>query len=143
MANDKIKLSPISISTLPEIDDPTDFWVFGSKEDEDGIMTSGRYSLNKVLEFAERLQLERRLSFYMETNDIEMYFDEAMTIYRIAGDNISDTTIKIGDNEYLANLDEEVSISIPAKSKVTFSVTKKLTDTKMFLFIYAKANINL
>ena len=142
MANDNIKLSPVSISTLSEIDDPTDFWIFGSKE-EDGIMTSGKYSLNKVLEFAQRLQLERRLSFYMESENMEMYFDEAMTIYRIAGLNISDIKIKIADLEYPVNPDEDVAVSVPAKSIASFKVTRKLTDTKMFLFIYAKANINL
>jgi len=129
-----------TILELPEITDVSDFWILGSKWDKtEEDVYSGRYLLaDYINEVAKKLQLERRLSINMElASPYDMFIGEAMTIYKVQGLNVS--TLKI--NGVNVTLETNVNINIPAKSVVTFSVERQLTDPKAYLFIYARAKV--
>lgn len=139
MANEKI--NPVRLSELPEIDVPEGFWVFGSREDENGSFSSGRYSLDNLLGYSRQLQLERRLSFTIgNTENPQMYIDETMTIYRIGAKSVKKLLLGVDGNSFEIDLNSPVSVDIPAGSVITLDATPLSTDTeKMFVFIYAKA----
>lgn len=139
MANEKI--SPVRLSELPEINEPEGFWIFGSKEDENGSFESGKYLLENLMEYAKQLQLERRLSFMIgSTENPQLYVDEAMTIYKVGAKDILRLSIEVDGVSHDIALDSEISIDVPAKSVITLDATPASTDTlKMFVFIYAIA----
>lgn len=135
-------LEPVRLSELPEINAPEGFWIFGSQEQPDGSMVSGKYALENLLAFARQLQLERRLSFAIgSTENPQMFIDEAMTIYRVGVKDVLNLSIDIDGTPHPIDFDTEIAVEVPAKSVITLDATPLTTDTqKMFVFIYAKAN---
>ncbi|MDR2954402.1 MAG: hypothetical protein LBV43_04910 [Prevotella sp.] len=91
-------------------------------------------SIMNVDEIIGQMQMERRLTLNMGTATMDVYIDEPMTIYKVAGYNVA--TVKV--NGVNVVLDATVSVSIPAKSVVTFECTRTLTDPTAYLYIYAK-----
>lgn len=132
------KIAPLPLSELPEIAEPNGFWIFGSKTESNGSLTSGKYLFENLAEYAKQLQLERRLAINLGlSSPYEMFIGEAMTIYRVEADKVS--TVKINDT--VVALDKTISVKIPAKSLVSFSVDGGTTDPTKYLFIYAKATL--
>ena len=84
------KIAAIPLSELPEIKDPSGFWIFGSKKESNGALNSGKYLFENLAEYAKQLQLERRMSINMGlASPYEMFVGEEMTIYRVEGLNVS------------------------------------------------------
>ena len=138
MANQTKKLSPVELSKLDIIENPSGFWVFGSK-DENGKMTSGRYSLDKLMDYARSLQLERRISLKMETSNTELFIGEAMTIYRVDTRNVKSLTIN--GTKYTDLNNKKINKEIASGTIVTFDIEWSTTDSKAYLFIYALATV--
>ncbi|MBB4036992.1 hypothetical protein GGR21_002906 [Dysgonomonas hofstadii] len=141
MTNDTRKQSPVELSQLPPIEDPVGFWIFGSKSDSQGNFESGRYEFTRLADYARNLQLERRISITMETDDFEMFIGEEMTIYRIVAKNVKTLYVNgddIGDFDPDVNLED---ITIPKGSVMNIHIERLGTDTKAYLFIHAKAKI--
>lgn len=133
MANEKRKLDPVELSSLPMIKDPKGFYIFGSKETEDGKMESGKCLFDNL----ERLQIERRIALTMETKEMEMFIGEEMTIYKVDADNVASLTI---DKEKFTNVNNiEFNKKIEKRSIVKFTIETESTDSTAYLFIYAKA----
>lgn len=139
MANDTRKLVPVELSQLPAIENPSGFWIFGSKTEEDGTFSSGRYLFDKLAEYARDLQLERRISLTMETEEMEMFIGEEMTIYKIVSQNVK--TLKI-NGTVIENVDNNtLDLKVDKASILKLAITTKLSSPKAFLFIYAKATM--
>ncbi|MDU1889531.1 MAG: hypothetical protein E6767_02470 [Dysgonomonas sp.] len=138
MTNDTRKLAPVELSSLDVIDEPSGFWVFVSREDN-GVMTSGRYLFDDLEKFARQMQLERRISITMETDDHEIFVGEEMTIYKVESKNISSFSIngKQIENFNTKPLDEKLEKGTVAK----FHITRPLTDSTAYLFVFAKAKL--
>jgi len=139
MTNDTRKTSPVELSQLQEISDPSGFWIFGSRRNEDGVFESGRYEFDKLADYARKLQLERRISLAMETEDIEMFIGEEMTIYKIVAKNVKDLVI---NNSEIAEADyKELDIPMEEGSVMNIHLARSGVDPKAYLFIYAKAKM--
>lgn len=139
MANNTRKLDPVQLSHLETIDDPSAFWIFGSKEEADGSLRSGKYQFDKLADYARRLQLERRISLTMETQQTEMLIGEDMTIYKI--DTLNVSTITIGDIKVSKPDGKILNINIKKGSLVKFVVESLTSDATVYLFIHAKAKL--
>jgi hypothetical protein len=126
---------PVPLSELDEIKDPDSFFVFASRTNADGSVESGKVMFAELGEAIKKLQLERRISLTMESNETEMFIGEEMTIYRIEGYNVSECRV----NGNVVPIGKEVEVSLPKGELSTFSATRPLTDSKAYLFIYAKA----
>lgn len=141
-----MKINAIPLSQLPDIDDPSGMFVFASKTEPNGELFSGKYSLDSFIsEMAQKLQLERRLSYTFEKlGAVKVFTDEPMTIYRIATKNISEVFIEIDGIEQEFDTDTELNITVPAGSVIGIGVNKaKDIDVKeMYVFIYAKAKLS-
>lgn len=137
MGNNTEKLLPVKLSSLPEIEEPSGFWVFGSKMNDRGMLESGKFLFDKLAEYARRLQFERRISLRMESATTDMFIGEKMTIYRVEGANVAKLLI---DNREIS-LDRDVEIEVAPKSIIRLAVTPRLTDPVSYLFIYAKAEL--
>lgn len=136
------KLQPVPLSELPDIGKPQDFWVFASKDNGDGTLSSGKFSLSDFLALAkDSLQLERRITMTIEQSSVDMYFDEELTIYKVTGVNIRSLNMVVGNSQTPVSLDQALNLKIPAKSIVTFNIDKSSMDVKTFLFIYARAKV--
>lgn len=133
----KEKIAAVPLSELPRIEDPSGFWIFGSKEEAGGTFTSGRFLFDQLAEYARKLQLERRISLRMESLSADMFIGEKMTIYRVEGKNVS--SLKI-DGQAVPT-DTDIEIDVEPKSVVQFEITTELTDPVAYLFIYAKAEV--
>lgn len=132
------KIVAIPLSELPEIKDPSGFWIFGSKKESNGALSSGKYLFENLAEYAKQLQLERRMSINMGlASPYEMFVGEQMTIYRVEARNVS--RLWIDGNE--VPLDKTVSLKIAAKTLVEFKVEKAGTESTGYLFVYAKATL--
>lgn len=139
MANDTRKLTPVELSLLPAIENPSGFWIFGSKTEKDGSFSSGRYLFDKLEEHANSLQLERRISLTMETEETEMFIGEEMTIYKI--DSLNVGSLSINGEDFSNPNDKVFNKKIDKLTKVSFKITRQTTDPKAFLFIYTKAKM--
>jgi hypothetical protein len=132
------KITPLPLSELPEIAEPNGFWIFGSKAESNGALTSGKYLFENLAEYAKQLQLERRLSINLGlSSPYEMFIGEAMTIYRVEALNASQVTI----NGTTVATNKNISVNIAAKSLVGFHAMPASTDATVYLFIYAKATL--
>lgn len=139
MANETKKLEPIELSRLPVIENPSNYWIFGSKTEKDGTLISGRYLLDSLEEYARSLQLERRISFGMEAESLDMFIGEAMTIYKVEALNVAELSI---NGIVISNFDSDnLSISINKRSLVNFKIKFQSLDPRAYLFIYAKAKV--
>lgn len=139
MANDTRKPAPVELSSLPTIEDPSGFWIFGSKSESDGTLSSGKYEFDKFAEYARSLQLERRIALTMENTEMEMFIGEEMTIYKIDTKGVSSLTI---DDEAFSKPDNKIlNKKIEKGSLVKFKIEYKTTDPMAYLFIYAKARL--
>ncbi|MBK5721835.1 hypothetical protein JGH11_13225 [Dysgonomonas sp. Marseille-P4677] len=139
MANDTRKLDPVGLSSLPTIEDPSGFWIFGSKSEGDGTLTSGKYLFDKLAEYARNLQLERRIALTMENKEMRMFIGEEMTIYKIDTLNVSSLSI---DVESFSKPDNQIlNKKVEKGSLVKFSIEYQTTDPTAYLFIYAKAKL--
>jgi hypothetical protein len=136
---ENIKVAPIPLSELPEINEPKGFWIFGSKDESNGTVTSGKYKFDNLEKYAKRLQLERRLTINMSlSSPYEVFIGEQMTIYKVDAVNVSALRI----NDVSVAIDETVEIDIPPKSIVRFVVEKQQTDPTAYLYIYATVVAN-
>lgn len=132
------KIAAIPLSGLPEIKEPSGFWIFGSKKDSNGALSSGKYLFENLAEYAKQLQLERRMSINMGlASPYEMFIGEEMIIYRVEAMNVS----KLWVDGIEVLLGKTVSVKIKAKSLVEFKVEKVGTEPTGYLFIYAKATL--
>lgn len=139
MENDTRKLAPVPLSSLDTIEDPSGFWVFVSKTNSDGSMVSGKYLFDQLEEQAKRMQLERRISLTMESEDHEIFVGEEMTIYKIEAKNVGKLSINGKD---IPNFDSrKLDEKIEKMSVVQLHIARQLTDPKSYLFIYAKAKL--
>lgn len=138
MANKAI--TPIPLSELPILDEDTgNFWIFCSRENQDGTFDSVRFNLSEYLKLAEdSIQLERRISLNMETNTHTMFVGEPMTIYKVNGSNVSSLII----NDVDVPLDStDMPIDVPEKSFVDFTIERELTDPTAYLYVYARVKV--
>lgn len=142
-----MKISAIPLSTLPNIDDPSGMFVFASKTEPNGELTSGKYSLDSFLaEMAQKLQLERRLSYTFEANGYANVFtDEPMTIYRIATKDVGGLIIKVNGTEQPVEPNKAINLSVPAGSVISIGANfpeNKPDIKEIYVFIYAKAQLS-
>lgn len=91
------------VSELNEIDDPSGFWIFGSKTDGNGFVSSVRYSFDKLAEYvinaAQEMQLERRIALTMERLEQVIPIGEDMTIYKVLAKNVKKLELKANTPE--------------------------------------------
>lgn len=139
MTNMTKKLDPIALSELPIVDDASGFWVFVSNTDDKGKMKSGRYLFDDLEKYARKMQLERRMSIMTETDDCELFIGEEMTIYKMGVKNVG--SLSINGEEVTDLTSDKLNITVGNGSVVNFQLTRQLTDTKAYLFIYAKATV--
>jgi hypothetical protein len=99
-----------------------------------GRILGDKIDRREIENITNQLLLERRLTLKMETAAIDLYIDEPMTIYKVAGHNIA--SLKINDTDVI--IDATLSVGIPAKSIVRFEATRTLTDPTAYLYVYAK-----
>jgi len=137
-----------SILELPEITDPGDYWVLGTMQgDTPDKIYSGKFLLYS-LKAQVALQLERRIPLTLETSKHTMLLTEQTTMYRVDAVNTATISISGVDADtgqanmpvYDVTPNSDTDILIPSgRTLVTFSVTRTLTDSTAYLFIYAKA----
>lgn len=138
---------PIKLSQLPEIDSPLDYWIFGSKDNLDGSLTSGKYSLSRledsVLDIVSNIQLERRFSYTIESGKtMFVAIGEDTTIYRIKAWNATGVKITVNGTQYNVSIDAPIDIEIPSDTIIEIDTTPEYTDTRnIFIYIFAKAKI--
>lgn len=142
-----MKINAIPLSQLPDIDDPSGMFVFASKTEPNGELFSGKYSLDSFLaEMAQKLQLERRLSYTFEKNGAAKVFtDEPMTIYRIATKDVGELIIQIDGIDQLVEANSDINISVPAGSVIGIgaNLPEGRPDVQeIHVFIYAKAKLS-
>jgi hypothetical protein len=128
---------PFPLSELDEIKEPDSFFVFASRTNTDGTVESGKVMFAELGEAVKRIQLERRISLTMESTSTDMFIGEEMTIYRVEGHNVGECRI----NGTIVAIGSDINIAIPRSTVTTFSITRSLTDSKGYLFIYAKAKL--
>lgn len=128
---------PVPLSELDEIKDPDSFFVFASRTNADGSVESGKVMFAELGEAVKRIQLERRISLTMESTATDMFIGEEMTIYRVEGHNVGECKI----NGNVVAIGEDVGVSLRKGELSTFSIIRTLTDSKSYLFIYAKAKL--
>lgn len=138
------RLNPIRLSSLPEIETPEGFWIFGSKEDENGVFTSGRYSLESTEDYirsvAEKMQLERRIQLEIQDNPLTLYLGEETTVYKVKMSGASKVTITLNGVPTDFTHDVVVNYNIAIDSLIEVSATPSTTDTTtMYVYIFAKA----
>lgn len=132
------QLVPIPLSTLPEVEKPDNFWMFGSEELPDGTLDSRKYKLENLVEYAKKLQFERRISLTMERNTHTMFIGEEMTIYKVEVHNISELRV----NGQIVETGKNIQMRIEPRTLVTFEVSRTNFDPMGYIFIYAKATLS-
>ena len=125
-------------------------WINSYWHKEEKIPVSSIEKLSEILgnkidrteieNITSKLLLERRLTFRVEASTVDLFIDEAMTIYKVAVVNVSGLSMAIGENETPIAIGQDVAVEIPAGSIAIFNVTGQLTDAVKFLYIYAKVN---
>lgn len=88
-----------------------------------------------------KIMLERRIPLVMNETVYDIYISEAMTIYRADGNNVQSLAVVIGDEVISIELNKDVSVEVPARTLVKFSIEKQYTAPTAYLFIYAKAKV--
>lgn len=131
------QLAPIPLSGLPEVEKPDNFWMFGTEEFADGTLDSRKYKLENLVEYAKRLQFERRISLTMERNTHTMFIGEEMTIYRTEVHNISELRI----NGKKIETGRNIEIKIQPKTLVTFETVNSSSLPTGYIFIFARAKV--
>ena len=125
-------------------------WINSYWHKEEKIPVSSIEKLSEILgnkidrteieNITSKLLLERRLTFRVEASTVDLFIDEAMTIYKVAAVNVSELSMTIGQNETPIAIGQDVAVEIPTGSIAIFNVTGQLTDAVKFLYIYAKVN---
>lgn len=128
---------PVPLSQLDEIENPDSFYVFASKTEPDGTVESGKVLFTELGDAVKKLQLERRISLTMESRETEMFIGEEMTIYRVEGHNVGECII----NDKVIPIGKDVEISLTKGELSKFGITRPLSDSKSYLFIFAKATL--
>ena len=84
------------ISELPDYDgNLSDFWTIGTHVRDDGTLESIRYNLMAVVEkLKDIVQLERRISLYLERAEQLIPLGERMTLYAVKAGNVSRLEVK-------------------------------------------------
>lgn len=134
----------IPLSELPEIEDITGYWVFGSTESQNGAFESGRFSLARYLGVAvDKLQLERRINFTVESEIHEMLISEPMTIYKVDSEKLDKLEISQDSGATWTNmpLKGNANIVISARKVIKFRFTYTSLSTKAFINLFAKVKI--
>lgn len=141
--NSSTKFTAVKLSSLPEIEKPEGFWIFGSKENEDGTLASGRYPLEHLLDYVQKIQLERRMAYTFEkASSYDIYIDEELTIYKVGMKDMARLRVTINGAETVIEPNQSLALTIPAKSVINFQATPASTSiTAMYAFIYAKAKL--
>ncbi|MDR2954508.1 MAG: hypothetical protein LBV43_05460 [Prevotella sp.] len=134
------QLAPVPLSELPEVEKPDNFYLFGTEELKDGTLDSRKYKLENLVEYAKKLQFERRISLNMEKSTQTIFIGEEMTIYRAEGYNISELTIDHQTIPIGIDLGNQ-SLKIAAKSLVEFKIVPQLTDPATYIFVFARAKV--
>ncbi len=146
MANTR-KIVPVPLSTLPQVEDSSGFWIFGSKEKSDGTLESMRYNFDNLAEYARRLQLERRITLRMETSTTDIFTGEAMTVYKVEAKNVGSLKINgaavnlavINSNAGISSANLELSVN--QYGQMAFEITPLLTDPVAYLYVYGRVNV--
>mgnify|MGYP000872147049 CR=1 FL=1 len=131
------QIAAIPLSKLPEVEEPDNFYIFGSEELPNGTLDSRKYKLENLMEYARNLQFERRISLTMERDTHTMFIGEEMTIYKVEVHNISELKI----NGQKIQTDKNIQVKISPKTLITFDVSRTNYDPVGYIFIYAKAKV--
>lgn len=134
----------IPLSELPIIEDVTGYWLFGSTENQNGAFDSGRFSLSRYLATAvDKLQLERRINFTVESETHEMLISEPMTIYKVDSEKLDKLEISQDRGATWTNvpLSGSVNITVSVRNIVTFRFTYSTLSTRAFINLFAKVKI--
>ncbi len=95
----------------------------------------------EIENITSRLLLERRLTFKVETSTIDLFIDEAMTIYKVAACNVSGLSLTIGEAETPIEIGADIEVGIPAGSIAVFNVERQLSDPVAYLYVYGRVNV--
>ena len=117
MNNRNYDLEVKKVSDLREIDNPEDFWIFGSKDDSEGRATSVKYPFSKLEAYVKNLQLERRIALTMERTEQIVPIGEDMTVYMVKTSNIEKLEISETGTDRWTDipLNQNINIELSAK----------------------------